>query len=54
MESNLRYYSRRVIEEQMAASRALTPQAQERHRSLAESFSRRLLECELQSQSAAA
>lgn len=54
MESNLRYYSRRVIEEQMAAARALTPQAQERHRTLAESFSRRLQECEIQSQTIAA
>lgn len=53
MESNLRYYSRRAIEEQQAAARALTPQAQERHRCLAESFSRRLAECEQQSQHAA-
>lgn len=53
MESNLRYYARRVTEEQQAAARALTPQAQERHRTLAESFSRRLQECALQSQTAA-
>jgi hypothetical protein len=53
MESNMRYYSRRVIEEQMAATRAITPQARERHRTLAESFSRRLAECEQQTQHAA-
>jgi hypothetical protein len=53
MESNLRYYARRVMEEQLAATRAITPQARERHRTLAESFSRRLAECEQAAQQAA-
>lgn len=52
MESNMRYYARRAIEERMAAQRAITPQAQEWHRSLAEDFSRRAQEHSLQMQTA--
>lgn len=41
MESNHRYFARRAHEERRAAQRAMTPQAQEWHRSLAEDFARR-------------
>jgi len=53
MESNLRYYSRRAYEEQLAASRAITPQAQEWHRQLAEGFRQKVAEHQMmQAQSA--
>ncbi len=52
MESNLRYYSRRAYEEQQAAKRAMTPQAQEWHRQLAEGFRARVAEYQMQAQSA--
>jgi hypothetical protein len=38
MESDFRYYSRRAAEEAAAASRAVTDQARERRRDLAEKF----------------
>ena len=38
MESNHRYYQRRAVEEQRAAARALTPEARERRRALADMF----------------
>ena len=38
MESDHRYYSRRAAEEQRRASRAITPEARERHRALASLF----------------
>jgi hypothetical protein len=41
MESNQRYFSRRAHEERRAALRAMTPQAQEWHRQLADDFARR-------------
>jgi hypothetical protein len=52
MESNFRYYSRRAYEEQMAATRAITPQAQEWHRQLAEGFRQKVQEHQMQAQSA--
>jgi hypothetical protein len=50
MQSNLRYYSRRAYEEQMAAARAITPQAQEWHRQLAEGFRQKVQEHQVQIQ----
>ena len=44
MESNRLYYSRRALQETMKAARALTPQAQEWHRQLAEGFTARAQE----------
>ena len=41
MQSNQHYYARRAIQELNAAARAITPQAQEWHRQLAEGFSRK-------------
>jgi hypothetical protein len=41
MESDHRYYSRRAAEEQRRASRAITPEARERHRELAMLFADR-------------
>lgn len=38
MESDYRYYSRRAAEEQRRAARAITPEARERHRELANLF----------------
>ena len=38
MESDYRYYSRRAAEEQRLAARAVTPEARERHRELANLF----------------
>ena len=38
MESDHRYYSRRAAEEQRRASRAITPEARERHSALASLF----------------
>jgi hypothetical protein len=42
MVSNNRYYARRASEELSRAARALTDQARERHRDLAETFLKRL------------
>ena len=44
MESNQRYYYRRAIQEAMAAARALTPEAREWHRELADGFTRKAQE----------
>lgn len=41
MESNQRYYSRRAIEERMAARRAVTEAARAWHSKLAEDFAAR-------------
>ncbi len=41
MESNQRYYSRRAIEERLAAQRAMTEQARAWHAKLAEDFAER-------------
>ena len=41
MESDRRYYSRRAVQEKLAAARAITTQAREWHRQLAEDFSRK-------------
>ncbi|MEO7635672.1 MAG: hypothetical protein ABIS38_08515 [Sphingomicrobium sp.] len=41
MESNERYYTRRAIEERMAARRAITDQAKAWHAKLAEDFASR-------------
>lgn len=38
MESNQRYYQRRAVEELRAAARAITPEARERRRALADMF----------------
>ena len=38
MESDFRYYSRRASEERRLATRAITPEARERHRELASLF----------------
>jgi hypothetical protein len=38
MESNGRYYQRRAVEEMRAAARAVTPEARERRRALADMF----------------
>ncbi len=45
MESNLRFYLRRAAEERTAANRAITPQAREWHRKLAEDFADRASAC---------
>jgi hypothetical protein len=45
VESNERYYRRRVVEERMAAQRAMTEQARAWHAKLAEDFSARLADC---------
>ena len=45
MESNQRYYSRRAIEERMAAQRAVTETARAWHRKLAEDFAQRASAC---------
>jgi len=39
MESDFRYYSRRAAEEQARAARAVTQEARDRHRELANLFS---------------
>ena len=41
MESNQRYYSRRAVEERLAAQRAMTAQARAWHAKLAEDFAER-------------
>ena len=42
MESDLRYYIRRMSSERMAAERALTTEARERRLRLVESYSRKI------------
>lgn len=41
MESDCRYYSRRAVQEKMAAARAMTQQARDWHHQLAEDYYRR-------------
>lgn len=41
MVSNARYYMRRAVEERIAATRAITPQAREWHSKLAKDFAAR-------------
>lgn len=41
MESNLRYYSRRAVEERMAAQRAVTETARQWHAKLAAEYAQR-------------
>lgn len=41
MESDARYYSRRALEEERRAARAITVQARERHHELATLFAQR-------------
>ena len=41
MESDHRYYSRRAVQERMAAARAITTSAREWHKQLSEDFSRK-------------
>ncbi len=43
MESNERYYRRRAGEERLAAQRAMTQAARERHARLADDFSKRVI-----------
>jgi hypothetical protein len=43
MESNQRFYLRRAAEERTAALRAMTPQARDWHKKLAEDFAERAL-----------
>lgn len=45
MESNQRYYSRRAVEERMAAQRAVTEQARIWHAKLAADFAERASAC---------
>ncbi|HEY7810795.1 MAG TPA: hypothetical protein VIA98_10485 [Allosphingosinicella sp.] len=45
MESNRRYYERRAAEELRAAARAITPEARERRRALADLFASKAAEC---------
>ncbi|MFL6721912.1 MAG: hypothetical protein ACJ8FT_08950 [Sphingomonas sp.] len=45
MESNQRYYSRRAIEERMAAQRAVTETARAWHSKLAQDFAERASAC---------
>ena len=45
MESNQRYYSRRAVEERMAARRAVTEQARDWHAKLAADFAERASAC---------
>jgi hypothetical protein len=44
MESDQRYYSRRAVQEKMAAARAITTTAREWHKQLSEDFSRKAQE----------
>jgi hypothetical protein len=48
MESDFRYYSRRAAEEASAASRAVTEQARERRRDLADKFWQKAQQLQLQ------
>ena len=45
VESNQRYYSRRAVEERMAAQRAVTETARAWHSKLAEDFAQRATTC---------
>jgi hypothetical protein len=44
MESDLRFYARRLADEKRAAERAITPEARERHVDLAEGYAAKLRE----------
>jgi hypothetical protein len=44
MESDRRYYSRRAAQEKIAASRAITANARDWHKQLAEDFTRKARE----------
>ena len=46
MESNQRYFARRATEELRAAARAVTPEARDRRRALAESFALKAQLCD--------
>jgi len=46
MESELQYYTRRAAEELQAAARASSPEAQHRHRTLAQHYAAIVLEHE--------
>jgi hypothetical protein len=48
VESDLRYFSRRAAFEAAAAARAVTPEAQQRRRMLAELYARKVQELSLQ------
>ena len=48
MESDFRYYSRRAAEETLAATRAVTDQARERRRDLADKFWQKAHQLQLQ------
>ena len=48
MESNQRYYQRRAVEELRAASRAITPEARERRRALADMFAHKAAQFQLE------
>ena len=48
MESDFRYYSRRAAEEALAAKRAVTEQARERRRELADKFWQKAHQLQLQ------
>lgn len=41
MESDVRYYRRRALEEEQRAARAITPEARQRHHELALLFAQR-------------
>jgi hypothetical protein len=45
MESNHRFWARRAAEEQLAAARAVTPEARARRHALAESFAVKARQC---------
>jgi hypothetical protein len=45
MESDLRFYRRRAVEERIAAQRAMTEAARSWHAKLAEDFARRAENC---------
>jgi hypothetical protein len=45
MVSNIRYFTRRMAEEESRAARAITPAAAARHAQLAQSFRQRLEAC---------
>lgn len=44
METDLEFYTRRALEEQQAADRAISPEAKKTHSELAETYERKALE----------
>jgi hypothetical protein len=48
MESNGRYYQRRAVEELRAAARAVTPEARERRRALADMFAHKAAQFQME------